>query len=178
MTGTLLTSAACDILNTPVSSPEILFIIISSSLLGVVARVLLAIKVLLIAVLNVLVVPPTCPSNVIWFELTSPVSWKVDALVNLFAFVEPPVTVPVMLPIKLPLNSTACTADQRLSLVPKEYCCVAIGVIAPTVLDPATLKSVPTNNFFAIPTPPLILTAPVPILALSVVPCTIKFALV
>ena len=64
-----------------------------------------------------------------------------------------------------------------MSLVPKEYCCVAIGVTAPTMLDPATFKSVPTNNFLAIPTPPLILTAPVPILALSVVPCTIKFVL-
>ena len=83
-----------------------------------------------------------------------------------------------MLPIKLPLNSTACTADQRLVLVPNEYCCVEAGVTDPTVLDPATLKSVPTNSFLAMPTPPLILTAPVPILALSVVPCTIKFALV
>ena len=65
ITGTLLTSAACEILNTPVSSPEILLIIISSSVLGVVASVLLAINVLLIAVVNVFVVPPTCPSNVI-----------------------------------------------------------------------------------------------------------------
>ena len=46
------------------------------------------------------------------------------------------------------------------------------------MVDPATLKSVPTNSFLAMPTPPLILTAPVPILELSVVPCTIKFALV
>ena len=83
-----------------------------------------------------------------------------------------------MLPTKLPLNSTACTCDQRLSLVPKEYVCVADGLTAPTVLDPAIFKSVPTNNFLAIPTPPLIFTEPVPILALSVVPCTIKFALV
>ena len=65
ITGTLLTSAACEILNTPVSSPEILLIIISSSVLGVVASVLLAINVLLIAVLNVFVVPPIWPSNVI-----------------------------------------------------------------------------------------------------------------
>ena len=76
ITRTLLTSAACDILNTPVSSPEILLIIISSSLLGVVASVLLAINVLLISVANVLLVPPTCPSNVIGLGLTSPVSWE------------------------------------------------------------------------------------------------------
>ena len=89
------------------SSPEILLIIISSSLFGVVTAVLPAINVLLISVLNVFAVPPTCPSNVIWFELTSPVSSNVVAEVSLFAFVAPPVTVPVMLPIKLPLNSTA-----------------------------------------------------------------------
>ena len=34
-----------------------------------------------------------------------------------------------------------------------EYVCVAMDT-APTVLDPATFKSVPTNNFLAIPTPP------------------------
>jgi H+/Cl- antiporter ClcA len=63
--GTLLTSAACDILNTPVSSPEILLIIISSSVFGTVANVLLAINVLLIDVVNVFVVPPIWPSKVI-----------------------------------------------------------------------------------------------------------------
>lgn len=88
----------------------------------------------------------------------------------MFAFVAPPVTVPVMLPIKFPLNSTAFTDAHRFSELPSEYVCVAAGKIDPVVLLPATFKSVPTNSFLAIPTPPLILTAPVPILALSVVP--------
>ena len=95
-------------------------------MLGCVASVLFAINVLLIAVVNTLVVPPTCPSKVIWLELTSPVISNVLALVSLFAFVERPVTVPVILRIIFPLNSTACTADQRLSLVPNEYCCVDV----------------------------------------------------
>ena len=100
-------------------------VIISSSLFGVVTAVLPAINVLLISVLNVFAVPPTCPSNVIWFGLTSPVSSN-GALISLFAFVAPPVTVPVMLPIKLPLNSTA-GLDHLFSLVPKECVCVAPG---------------------------------------------------
>ena len=142
ITGTELTNACCEILNTPVSSPDILLIIISSSLFGVVVKVLLAIKVLLIDVLKVFVVPPVCPSKVIWFELTSPVSSKVDALVNLFAFAAPPVTVPVMFPTKLPLNSTACTCDHLLSLDPKFEVCVFAGKMDPVVLVPATFKSV------------------------------------
>ena len=60
--GLELTSVAWDILNTPVSSPNTLLIIISSSCLGTVASVLLAIK-MLDAVVNTFVVPPVCPSK-------------------------------------------------------------------------------------------------------------------
>ena len=60
---------------------------------------------------------------------------------------------------------------------PKLNVCVALGSIEPVVLVPAMFAVPPTKSFLPIPTPPEILTAPVPILVLSVVPCTIKLLL-
>ena len=44
------------------------------------------------------------------------------------------------------------------------------GTMLPVVNNPAMFVSLPTNNFLAIPTPPLIMALPVLIVAESVVP--------
>ena len=63
--------------------------------------------VLAIVVVNVLSDPPTCPSNIISLAVTSPVRRNVVADVSLSDEPALPLTVPLTLTVKFPINVVA-----------------------------------------------------------------------
>ena len=133
--------------------------------------VLFAINVLSIDVIKVLTLS-SCPLNVNSEALTSPVILNVVALANLSVDPDLPLIDPVTLPVTLPIKFCENTFKNCSFAVPIFRVVVMFGTMLPVVNNPAMFVSLPTNNFLAIPTPPLIMALPVLIVAESVVPLT------
>ena len=152
--GTVLIKSCFVTRRTPVS-PVVTLTSISSAPATLVVLSLEAIKLFLIAILNVLVLPPVDPSKSKLDSSTSPDNVNVVDVANLFDLSAIPFNLPVTSPVTDPIKLDEYTLLNLVSSDPMLYCSVTDGsILFPIVLTPATEKSPPTFKLCAIPAPP------------------------